>query len=381
VTTLAAYLHTLDPFLVRFTPDLGVRWYGLSYAAGFILAWLLLRFLSRRGVTPLSEARITDAMLALCLGVILGGRLGYVFFYDTAQLTHFSPSFPFWGALMINQGGMSSHGGMIGVVIACWFIARGPRDKNGVRSQRVTIFHAFDLTGFAAPVGLMLGRLANFINGELLGRIVAQPGEPSPWWSVKYPQEINSGHDPALTLEQAAKLGGLIDRFRLPDGDMYDATQRMITTLQSGTREESARVAAELAPLLSARHPSQLYQAATEGLLLGVVLLVAWMKPRRAGTIGGLFLVIYGVSRIATEFFRLPDAHLAVQRFAGLSRGQWLSVMMILAGVGFFVYAKRANLPFFPGWWRKASPPPASHLQHPQHPHQAPQNTATQTQA
>ena len=364
--TLAAYVHTIDPFLFQFSPGVGVRWYGLSYAAGFVLAWLLLRFLSRRGVTPLSEARLTDAMIALCLGVVLGGRLGYVFFYAPGQLVQFSSSFPFWGALMINQGGMSSHGGMIGVVVACWFIARGPRDEKGGRPQRVPLFHVFDLTAFAAPVGLMLGRIANFINGELLGRIVARPGEPSPWWSVKFPQEIGSGHEPELSGEQTAALEAMIARYHLPGDGVYGAVDRMITTLHNAPREEAARLAAELSPLLSARHASQLYQAAAEGLALGVVLLVAWMKPRRAGTIGGLFLVFYGVSRIVTEFYRLPDAHLAVLRPGGLTRGQWLSVLMIVAGVCFFAYAKKAGLPVYPGWRRPGA---------------RPQNAATQTQA
>jgi phosphatidylglycerol:prolipoprotein diacylglycerol transferase len=178
--TLAAWLHTLSPFLVRFTDEFGIRWYGLSYLLGFLAGWAWLRYLARRGLTPLSEQRVGDAMVALVLGVVLGGRLGYCLFYQPSLLTELSGDFPFWGVLRLTQGGMSSHGGMLGVAVAAWWISRGVRDAQGQVRFRAPLLHVFDLVALAATPGLLFGRLANFINGELLGKIVANPESPPP---------------------------------------------------------------------------------------------------------------------------------------------------------------------------------------------------------
>src|SRR5947207_12128457 len=121
--TLAAWLHDISPFLLRFTPTFGLRWYGLAYATGFLIAWWWLRWMSKRGVTPLSPQRVSDAMLLLVLGVVVGGRLGYVLFYSHDLLWYFTSSFPWWGVLQLQKGGMASHGGMIGVIMASLFIA------------------------------------------------------------------------------------------------------------------------------------------------------------------------------------------------------------------------------------------------------------------
>ena len=339
--TLAAWLHDLSPYIVQFGGGFGLRWYGTAYAAGFVAAWLLLRRLSRRGLTPLSEQRITDAMFALCVGVVAGGRLGYVLFYEPNLLWTFSNSPPWWGLLQINKGGMASHGGMMGVLIACWSISRGPKAADGTRPARVPMLHVMDLTAFAAPPGLFFGRLANFINGELLGRVVARPGEDSPWWAVKFPQEMFSAHAPTLTPEQSTRLARLLDAHRLGQEADAAAYDRVLHTLQSSSGTRATEIARELAPLVSARHPSQLYQAAAEGLVLFACMLPLWFRVRRPGVITAVFLIVYGALRIVTEFYRLPDAHLAVQRLMGLSRGQWLSVTMILAGVALLTFAPR----------------------------------------
>ncbi|MBS0196831.1 MAG: prolipoprotein diacylglyceryl transferase [Planctomycetes bacterium] len=337
--TLAAWLHDLSPFIIEVGNGWGLRWYGTAYAAGFVVAWFLLRNLSRRGVTPLSEQRLTDAMVALCMGVVIGGRLGYAIFYEPRLFVTISDSFPWWGLLQINKGGMASHGGMVGVTIACYVIARGVKGPDGKRTGAVPMLHVMDLTAYAATPGLFFGRLANFVNGELLGKIVAAPGEPGPWWSVRYPQELLSDQAPALTRPQELGLAKLLSQFRLPNQGDAGALDRALHVLRSGPRAEAAKVAEQLTPLLSARHPSQLYQAAAEGLALGLILVVMWRGQRRAGTIAAMFLMVYGVLRILTELYRLPDAHLAVQRIMGLSRGQWLSVGMILCGAGLMGYA------------------------------------------
>lgn len=347
-----SYLHTLSPFIVQFSNGMGVRWYGASYMMGFVVGWFLLRWMSLRGVTPLSVNRITDAMLILGIGVVLGGRLGYVIFYDPALIWTFTGSMPWWGVLQLNNGGMSSHGGMIGVLTASWWIARSSARAG---EAKVPMLHVMDLTAVACTPGLFFGRLANFINGELLGKIVAAPGEQGPWWSVRFPQERFSGHEPALNPAQEQGLYKLIDSFRVGGESDVMAYDRVLHVLQSG-KGQSAEVAAKLGPLLAARHPSQLYQALAEGVVVGGILLLVWIMPRKPGVIVGLFLMCYGVLRVLTELYRLPDAGFAVQRIVGLSRGQWLSVAMIGFGL-LCVYLASRRVEVFGGWYKRAASP------------------------
>lgn len=352
-----AWFHDLSPFLIEFSPGMGVRWYGLSYAVGFLLGWFWLRRLSRTGVTPMSETRITDAMLTLVMGVVLGGRLGYVFFYEPKLLVTFTDSIPWWGVLQLNKGGMASHGGMIGVGIACWIIARGPKGPNGLRSERVPMLHVYDCAALAGTPGLGLGRIANFINGELLGRIAAQPGEPSPAWSVKFPQEVVSGHAPTLSPEQSAALVELVRPFAGESGvsgrNFDPAYERMLAVIQSGS-QQGKELAAKLEPLISARHPSQLYQCFAEAIVVGLGLWIIWRKPRPAGVITASFMILYGIGRILTELVRLPDTHLHISQVLGLSRGQWLSVLMVVTGAGLltFVTLRSQRNPSIPRFGR-----------------------------
>jgi hypothetical protein len=190
--TLAAWLHDLSPILVKFTDTFAIRYYGLAYAIGFLLGWAWLRLMVRRGMTPLSPQRISDMMITLVLGVVVGGRLGYVLFYDPHLLIDFNSSFPFWGALRVNQGGMSSHGGILGVIASTWWVSRGIKDDKGKVHFKVPWLHVLDMAAVACTVGLMLGRVANFINGELLGAIAAPPPPPPPPGG----QQITPRHPP-----------------------------------------------------------------------------------------------------------------------------------------------------------------------------------------
>jgi phosphatidylglycerol:prolipoprotein diacylglycerol transferase len=250
-----------------------------------------------------------------------------VIFYDPALLVTFTKSIPFWGVLMLNRGGMASHGGIAGVIIACFLLARRARQMG----MDVPAFHILDICALVCTPGLGLGRLANFINGELLGRIVAAPGAKGPSWSVQFPQEVLDGHAPPLTPEQEAAMIRVIKTYApgLPFEEGYARVLHLVQTLPA---EKSRALVAELSPLISFRHPSQLYQLFAEGIVLSATLWFLWRVPRKPGFIGCWFLIVYGVLRVVTEFWRLPDADLAVQRFAGLSRGQWLSVAMIAAG-------------------------------------------------
>ena len=247
-----------DPVAIALGP-LRLHWYGLTYLAAFALFVMLARLrvrtphLSRAGWT---SQHAEDLLFAGVLGVVLGGRLGYVLFYKPVH----DRSHPL-EALMVWQGGMSFHGGLIGVLLAMAWWAR----RHGRSFLEVT-----DLIAPCVPTGLAMGRLGNFINGELWGR-AADPALP---WSMVFPQ--------------------------VGDG--------------------------------IARHPSQLYQFALEGLSLFILLWIYSRQPRALGRVSGAFLLGYGLFRFTAEYFREPDAFLGLLSL-GWSMGQWLCVPMVLAGL------------------------------------------------
>ncbi len=345
--TLAAWLHDLDPVALSLPGGLAIRWYGIAYIAGFAIAWWGLSQLAKRGWIAIPREAVGDVILATMIGVIIGGRLGYVLVYKPSLMLDFGGGFPWWGLFRINEGGMASHGGIVGAIAGAWFMAR---------KLKLPLLHVLDCLALATPIGLMLGRLANFVNGELLGRIVAGPGEPAPWWAVRYPQELSEregeiSHTPAQTLELESLALEANVALGTPDAALtYGAIERAVQT-------GHAHIAERLAPLLNARHPSQLYQALAEGLVVLVVLILVWRKPRRAGIVGAWFLITYGVGRIATEFVRLPDAHFgASARLLGLSRGQWLSAAMVAIGaVMIWWVCRRADATRYGGWGTRAS--------------------------
>lgn len=344
---LAAWVHNIDPFALELWSGFGLRWYGLSYVAGFAIAYLMLRWMIRRGLTPLPASRAGDFVLFSAIAGVVGGRLGYALLYRPDLFVSFSGRAPFWDLIDISQGGMASHGGMAGAALAALWFGRGfknPADPSGTRVAAAGFWHYAELMTLVAPPGLALGRLANFINGELLGRVVAQPGEPAPRWAVKFPQEIGSGHRPWSELDASTRLrlAELVAPHAPPAArgqpiDLVAGYQQVVEHIQRGGAL-GRELATDLAPLLTARHPSQLYQAVVEGLLLGVVLWAVWYRPRAAGVIAATFLITYGVGRIATEYWRLPDAHLQVQRVLGLSRGQWLSAAMVVGGIALLAW-------------------------------------------
>lgn len=351
---LGGWFHTLSPFLWEFSPGMGLRWYGLAYALSFVWGWLFLRWAHRRGISRIPASRVGDAIVCIVLGVVLGGRLGYVLFYNPALFLDFSPAFPFWGVLAINRGGMASHGGIIGVVLAAWRISRGWKelDDAGHVSTlgKAPMLHVLDVLALATPVGLMLGRLANFINGELLGRIIAMPGDAAPWWTVRYPQEVATAHDNEVvrSAQQESALRAIIDGYAQTGDSFSDAWDRVLRGIHRG----DPGLVDSLRPLISARAPSQLVQAFCEGVALFTILWLIARTPHRPGIIGCWFVIAYGVMRIGTEFVRLPDADLAVQRILGLTRGQWFSAAMIAVGLGFMLWIHRQRRDKIGGWAR-----------------------------
>lgn len=271
------WVHDLSPFLLRFPENAlgleGIRYYGLAYLLGFLAAWLLLRLYDRKGRFALPADERATLLTAIILGTLAGGRIGYVLLYDLGAFLR-NPLVLF----RIDQGGMASHGGFLGVIIAlAWFSRRHEK----------SLFDVADVLTTTAPVGIFFGRIANFINGELWGK----PTTVS--WAVIFP---DSPH-------------------------VHNAV--------TGFGPEP-------------RHPSQLYAAALEGLLLlAYVQWRFWRARPPAGQLGGEFLVGYAVVRIFGEIFRAPDAPLIL----GLSRGQFYSVLFFLAGIFvIFLARKKAAL-------------------------------------
>lgn len=310
-----SYLHRLDSVAIPLSSDWGIRWYGLAYAAGFLLAWLLIRWMARTDRSVVPAGAVGDLMVYSVVGVLVGGRLGYALFYRPELLISFSASPPWWELLAIHRGGMASHGGILGVVVAMAIFAW---------KHRLPSLHLIDLMAIASPPGLFLGRLANFINGELWGKqLAASMQQQPPWWSVKYPEEVQSGQIDLSAV--ASTLGG-------------DTTlpSRVVESLREGDPVVTEAIIGQL----TAWWPSQIIQALTDGPILFLLLLVVWWNPRRPGVVGGWFLAGYGVLRVLTEVVRQPDEGVAL--LAGLQRGQLLSVCMILAGaVMIFICSRR----------------------------------------
>lgn len=298
---LAYYLHDMSPMIVRFTDTFGIRWYGLAYVLGFYLTYRVMVFLARRGLSEIPEKDVSDFIsLVAIFGVILGGRLGYMLLYQFDTFIR-EP----WTFFYFLQGGMASHGGIAGVALFCLWYAR---------KHRISWTGIGDTLVCGAPLGVFLGRMANFINGELFGRVTDVP------WAMKFPTELYH--------EDFARQGGVMP----PIPDMHESPQIIAWFEQYG----GGRAALE--QILHPRHPSQLYEAFGEGLLLSALLIWIRVKwPRLPhGVITGLFFLLYALVRIALENVRQPDS--GSEMILGLTKGQFFSTFMIGAGVVFLVY-------------------------------------------
>ena len=349
------WVHNLDPFLVQFTPGVGIRWYGLAYMTGFILGAYLITWLAGRGRRTLPAEQVTDFMTYIVLGTMLGGRIGYVLFYSPDLLTQTSPLNIFgmqlhiWSALAVWEGGMASHGGIAGIVIASVLYAW---------RHKLNWMHLGDLTTLGGTIGIFFGRLANFINGELMGR---ETSAQLPW-AVKFPQDMYRwlSHEPdqLIKLKDTAALVGVSgeqwqqwasERTGMAHQAMSGVVEKILLAIQDGNEAVRNAIGMVLAP----RHPSQLYEAGLEGLFLFIVLFLAWKKPRKPGVIGGIFLTLYAVVRIIGEQFRMPDAHIGFQLF-GLTRGQWISFGQLALSAGLLIYAWRRPADVISGWGPEA---------------------------
>ncbi len=305
-----SYLHTLDPVLLPIAGDFAIRWYGLAYLTGFVVGWLLLRWMCRTGRAALDPSMLLDLVTAIMIGVIVGGRVGHAVLYEPYLIWTFRGDFPFWSLLAIHKGGMSSHGGIVGVLLTCCIFGR----RRGISS-----WHLLDLVALGAPVGLSLGRVANFINGELWGRPLpdAMRADP-PWWSVKYPEEI--------------LLDGFAHADRLESmRHLVDPARALPQSVVEATMIGHATVVERLTPLLTPYWPSQVFQAITDGPLLMALLVAVWWRPRRVGVVASWFIIGYGTMRLVTEQFRAPDE--GVLYLGPLTLPMAISVLMIVVGI------------------------------------------------
>lgn len=297
---LAYYLDTFSPFILRIGENFGVRWYGFAYVLAFICGYLLYKWLAKRGYSQMPPGNVGDfIMWAAIFGVMLGGRLGYVLFYK----------FDFYRANPIDifklwDGGMASHGGMIGLILFTFYYARRHKYSwPGIGDNLCVV----------APIGLFFGRIANFINGELYGRPTDVP------WACQFPKEL------------------------LDDNNLQVvATQRLHMSVEDVIEHArgDSQVRQVLHEILTPRHPSQLYEALLEGVFLFCALWFLRTKMRcPRGVLTGAFFIIYAVVRIIGENFRLPDAPLT----GFLTRGQFLSLFLILIGSAFVVYGLKTK--------------------------------------
>lgn len=279
-------LHQIDPIALRLGP-LQVHWYGIMYLLGFAAAWFLGRRRIRAGRLPgVTEQAYGDLMFYCMLGVVIGGRIGYVLFYGFSDFIANPLSlFKVW------EGGMSFHGGLLGVVAAVWLWAR---------KHRLAMFDVIDFIAPLVPPGLGFGRLGNYIGGELWGKYT-QAG-----WGVIFPHA-------------EAGLAGMSDA-------------QMQAQYASGALDALAR------------HPSQLYQALLEGLVMFCVLWWFSSRPRPRYAVSGMFALLYGIFRFMVEFVRVPDAQMGDHgylAFGWLTMGQVLSTPLILLGLFWLWYSRR----------------------------------------
>lgn len=265
----------IDPVAVALGP-LKIHWYGLTYLAGLAFAWWLAVRRTRQPWSPVKREQVDDIIFFAALGVVLGGRFGYAIFYGGEKLL----ADPSW-LLRVWQGGMSFHGGFLGVLLAMFLFSR----RHGIGFGQI-----MDFVAPLVPVGLGLGRLGNFIGQELWGRAADVP------WAMVFPRD----------------------------------------------------------PLQLARHPSQLYQFALEGMALFAIMIWFSRRERPTWAVAGVFSLGYGCMRFIAEFFREPDQHIGFQALGWMTRGQMLSLPMIALGIYLIVWSyKRAAL--------AATPAPSKH--------------------
>ena len=324
----------------------------MAYIAGILFAYFAGAYLIKSNRLKLPLEKLSDMVFIGALGAVLGGRFGFCLFYSPELLISFDLSFPYWGLLKVHQGGMSSHGGILGLLIAVIFYAG---------RHKLSFYAMADLGAIAGAFGIFLGRIANFINGELYGRIV----EGSTWFAVKFPGELLLwASQPKIYQKQLLSLDSLFPYLKnslieIPSSQTWSKWISLAGEQGSQSTHSnyisylcqliyqsaySGPVKDLLEPLLSLRYPSQLYQSFFGGFIPLALMALFWIKPKRAGVISVVFILSYLFFRVFTEFYRQPDASIGFQ-WLYLTRGQWLSLLMYLLAFSYtyFVFKKPAK--------------------------------------
>ncbi len=340
---LAYYLHNLNPIIVQFG-FIKLRWYGLAYLTGFVFAYVLIKRLANDGMLRLPKEKVPDLVLNCCIfGVLVGGRLGFCLFYDlphalwnhtTPLLWSFTDSLPFWGVLRVNEGGMSAHGGIIFTLLTVIYFAR---------RNKASVVNISDAAAMVVPLGLFFGRLANFVNGELYGHATKVA------WAVQFPSELVSPTNGVyeIPLEQrwelikkaAEKVPPYMDYLSLmpPGLEQTGQYQYAMGGILQFAQRHNAEMVQLLHETLIPRHPSQLYEAGLEGLLLFAIVWTIGRLWRKDGMASGAFVFFYPVMRIIGEQFRVGDTPI---QLAGveISKGVLYSLLMLIPAAIYWGY-------------------------------------------
>mgnify|MGYP001257588705 FL=1 len=341
VLVLGTWVHNWDPVLLPIWGPLQLRWYGLAYLAGFVAAYFLLKRFARRGLWVLKEDQVADFIAyGAMFGIFVGGRLGYVLLYMIPDEGLGSVLSDPAKIIRVWDGGMASHGGFLGVMFFTLFYAwRKKLSWPGIGDSLVV----------ACPLGLLFGRVANFINGELYGRLAE--GVP---WAVKFPasladtvtrnpEQFEKAMDAVIAVDPSTfGAWGRDYHGWMVQGNVEEAQRvgRGFVQHAEAVARDVPEVSGALSPYLEPLHPSQLYEALLEGAVLFAVLYYIRIRfPNLAhGVLTGLFFILYAVFRIVVEKFREPDAAWVIEGV--LTKGQFYSIFMIGIGAGFLIYAR-----------------------------------------
>jgi len=313
---LTAYVHDWNPILLELGGPIAIRWYGLAYLLSFALGILLLKHLAKKKLWVLPEADVADFIaMAAMLGVFLGGRIGYVLFYMIPDKgLDYVLNDPLT-IIRVWDGGMASHGGIFALIIFTFFYAK----KKGVSWTGLG-----DGLCVVAPVGIFCVRMANFINGELYGRV-----DEACKWAVRFPNTLLDPRTPEYANSTAAAQA-VMDVAPMAEGQSYN-----VEYAKSALREHPS-LHETFEQLLMPRHPSQLYEGILEGALLFLILWVLRVSFPKLGNgiLTGLFFILYALGRMLAEQFREPDSSM----IGFLTKGQFYSTFMIAIGAAFLVW-------------------------------------------